>query len=307
MGIYKLIFLGLFFLASFVKGAGKMHHLLPDEDSLRDKKGLRSELIRLSKSIHARVGISITILETRDTLEINGNDPYPMQSTYKYPIALFVLHEVDLGKWKLNQEIQLRSNEILTNLWGTIKDSIPMGGKMKLSSLISHMIQESDNTACDVLIDRMGGCETINRWVHSLGVREMEIKTNERIQQSQEKIQYKNWAWPRAFNELSKLLVEGKVLSKESGNYLLYLMANSNTGAKRIRAGLPKGTYLAHKTGSSSTINGFTAATNDAGIIRLPNGNHLALTVFVSDSNASQEKNEGLIARISKAVWDFYK
>jgi len=47
-----------------------------------------------------------------------------------------------------------------------------------------------------------------------------------------------------------------------------------------------------------------TAATNDIGIITLPNGRHLAIAVFVSDSPADEATREGVIGRIAKTVWE---
>ncbi len=67
---------------------------------------------------------------------------------------------------------------------------------------------------------------------------------------------------------------------------------------------LPAGTIVAHKTGTSGTQKGNTAATNDIGIITLPNGEHLAIVVFVSDSPANEATREGVIAKVAKALWD---
>lgn len=275
--------------------------------SNKDPEKLRKDLLNLISSFRGRVGFSARVLESGDFLEIHGKDRYPMQSTYKFPIALYVLHEVDQGKWKMDQKIKIRPEEILKNLYGKVKEILPNGGEMKVSDLISYMIMESDNTACDILIDRMGGCKTINEWVHSWGIQGIQIKTNERIQQSDNKNQYQNWANPGAFISLLKILSEGKLLSKVNSEFLLNLMAKTMTGPKRIRAGLPPGTYLAHKTGSSGTDQGLTFATNDVGIIKLPNGNHLLISILVSDSSESIEEIEGIMAQITRITWEFYR
>jgi beta-lactamase class A len=81
-------------------------------------------------------------------------------------------------------------------------------------------------------------------------------------------------------------------------------MIDSTTGPKRLKGLLPKGTAVAHKTGTGGTQSGSTSATNDIGIIYLPNGNHLAVAVFVSDSSADEKTRESVIARIAKASWD---
>jgi beta-lactamase class A len=97
---------------------------------------------------------------------------------------------------------------------------------------------------------------------------------------------------------------EGKGLSKSSQALLLQLMTETTTGSKRIKGLLPNGTVVVHKTGTSSTVNGVTAATNDVGLVTLPNGRHLAISVFVSDSGANKAVGEEVIAKVAKAAWD---
>lgn len=62
---------------------------------------------------------------------------------------------------------------------------------------------------------------------------------------------------------------------------------------------------MARKTGSSGKMkNGLTIAENDSGIVTLGSGKHYAIAVFVKDSMESEEVNCGMIAQISKVVWD---
>ena len=61
---------------------------------------------------------------------------------------------------------------------------------------------------------------------------------------------------------------------------------------------------MAHKTGTSDTIDGVTTATNDVGIITLPNGQHLAIAVFVSTTKADEKTREDVIAKIARAATD---
>jgi beta-lactamase class A len=67
---------------------------------------------------------------------------------------------------------------------------------------------------------------------------------------------------------------------------------------------LPEGTVVAHKTGTSATVTGVTAATNDVGLVTLSNGQHIAIAVFVSDSQATDAIREEVIAKVAKVVWD---
>jgi len=82
-------------------------------------------------------------------------------------------------------------------------------------------------------------------------------------------------------------------------------LVETTTGPKQIKGLLPAGTVVAHTTGRSATNNaGLTAATNDVGIITLPNGQHLTLAIFTGNSTADLDARESVIARIAKAIWD---
>jgi beta-lactamase class A len=81
-------------------------------------------------------------------------------------------------------------------------------------------------------------------------------------------------------------------------------MTASVTGSTRLRAGLPTSTVLAHKTGSSGEQDGRAAATNDIGLITLPDGRHLAIAIFVTDARANEPTRDSVIARIGRAAYD---
>jgi len=98
--------------------------------------------------------------------------------------------------------------------------------------------------------------------------------------------------------------VNNAPISPVANAFLLQTMTGAVTGAGRLRAGFPPGTVLAHKTGSSGTHGGITAATNDIGLVTLPDGRRLAIAVFVTDSRADEDTREGVIARIGRAAYD---
>ena len=82
------------------------------------------------------------------------------------------------------------------------------------------------------------------------------------------------------------------------------IMLGTTTGTNKIVEQLPKGTPVAHRTGSSGKIDGLTVAENDIAIITLPNGKKYAIAVLVSDSRESYEVNCKMISDISKTVWN---
>ena len=103
---------------------------------------------------------------------------------------------------------------------------------------------------------------------------------------------------------LLKTLQQGRGLSPASRALLLEWMTRTPTGMNRLKGRLPSGTVVAHKTGSSRTVAGLTAATNDIGLVTLADGRHLAIAVFVADAAAPDSAREAVIAALARAVWD---
>ena len=81
-------------------------------------------------------------------------------------------------------------------------------------------------------------------------------------------------------------------------------MSDSTRGNQRIKGQLPAGTVVMHKPGTSGTDHGVTAATNDIGLIILPDGRRLAIAIFLTDSTAGEPARESVIARIARAAYN---
>ena len=290
---YAFALCTLFFLPS---------NALAFEDSLRTK------IEHIVRAAHANVGVAVVDLHNNDTLTVNGNDTYPMQSVYKFPLALAVLSQVDKGTFSLQQTIRIRKSDLLPNTWSPLRERYPHGNiSITLGELLTYTVSESDNNGCDVLFRLLGGPRVVDQYIHSLGVMDIAIATTEEEMHRAWEIQYRNWSSPAAMGQLLSLFYHDKILSIKSKEYLWQLMVNTKTGPGRLKGLLPKGAVVAHKTGSSgANENGIAAATNDVGIVSLPSGKHVAIAVFVSNCTAEEEACEQIIAEIANAVWDAY-
>jgi beta-lactamase class A len=100
------------------------------------------------------------------------------------------------------------------------------------------------------------------------------------------------------------MLAETSPLNVEDTRYLLAIMTASPSAPKRMRGSLPAGTIVAHKTGTSGYENGMAAATNDVGLITLPDGRRLALAILVTDAHADEAAVEHTVASIARACYD---
>lgn len=256
----------------------------------------------------ADVGVAILGLEDDFNLSVNGNKHYPMQSVFKFHIAFCIMNMVDKGKLSLNKKILLKKEDLRINTWSPMREKYPNGDiKIPLSEILQFTVSKSDNNGCDILFKLAGGTEKVEKFIQSLCVQDISIKSTELEMKKDWNIQFTNWTTPNASALLLKIFFENKTLSKNSFNFLWNTLVETSTGPKRIKGQLPTGTIVAHKTGSSGeNEEGITAGTNDIGIVALPNGKHFAIAVFVSNSKENEETNEKIISDIAKAVWDHF-
>jgi len=265
----------------------------------------QSELERLAAPARGHVGIAARVVESGERVSSKGTDHFPMQSVYKLAIDYAVLQRVDAGRMKLDEKVRIEKADLPpSGVVSPIRESHPEGGfEMTLEELLRAAIVESDGTACDVLLRLMPAAE-VTEALRRLGVTGMVVATTEAAMTEGPDLQYRNWATPESTLDLLQALHEGRALSTGSRERLLRWMAETPTGPDRIKGKLPAGAAVAHKTGTSGTHQGLTRATNDVGILTLPNGHHVLVAVYVSDSSAPQSVREGVIADVARAVWD---
>ncbi len=268
---------------------------------------LREQLNQIISGKNATVGISIKSIEDKDTLSINGNLKAPLMSVFKFHIALTVLNKVDEGKLSLDQKIFIKKKDLLPDTWSPIREEFPKGNiYLTLDKLLRYTISHSDNNGCDILINLVGGTKTVQKFINKQGIKDFVIKVNEQQMQSWENL-YVNTSTPLATTELLEKFYKGEVLKETTTKYLYQIMVETSRGLTWMKAGLPEGTELAHRTGISGTNdNNLRVAMNDVGIVKLPNGKHFILSVYLKNITESKEDTEKIITDITKAVWNYF-
>ena len=268
--------------------------------------GLCKEFEEIAHDANGRVGVAVMLLESRESVELRGDERFPMHSVYKLPIAMAVLRRVDRGELQLDQTVKVEKTDFVRKgMYSPIRDKYPQGAKLTIAELLRYAVAESDGTASDVLLKLTGGAEGVMSFLNEISVSGVNVVNSEKEIGRDWQTQYENWATPKAAVELLAALQTPLGLSGKSQAFLVKLTTESIPGAKRLKGQLPAGTLVAHKTGTGGMRDGITSATNDIGIITLPNGTHLAVAVFVSDSSADETTRESVIARIAKAAWDW--
>jgi len=266
---------------------------------------LPSQFEKIASAANGHVGVAVQLLETGETADLHGDEHFPMHSVYKLPIAMAVLQRVDRGEPKLDQQVKIEPGDFVRKgMYSPVRDKYPAGTELTIAELLRYTICESDGSTSDVLMKLIGGPGSVTAFLEGIHVPGIQVVNYEKEIGRDWETQYRNWATPKGAVALLAALQSKRGLSPGSQALLLKLMTDSVPGAKRLKGELPAGTVVAHKTGTGSTQNGITSATNDIGIITLPDGRHLAVAAFVSDSTADDDTRDAVSARLAKAAWD---
>ena len=255
----------------------------------------------------ARIGIAI--LSPDGVLFSRQDSLLPMLSTFKFPLALAVLEKAATTGTPLASTLDIGPEWLESGTYSPLRDSLPAtGGRVTLAALLHYSTSLSDNIACDRLLDFVGGPEAVDRYLRTRGFDGFRIAASEHTMHLDPENQRINVARPSALCKLFARFLQGGLLPSEQEAFLRHLLEDATTGANKLRAGLPEGTVLGHKTGSSDrTPQGIRIAENDAGYVRLPDGRSYCIAVMVIDSPADDATNTAAIAAISKAVYEQFR
>jgi beta-lactamase class A len=277
----------------------------PGELVFKEDEELQRRFAEIAEGAQGKVGIHAMLIEENRSVSFNGNERFAMQSVVKLPVAMAVLRMVSDGEIKLDDKIEFSKDELVNpNQRSPLRDKNPNGGSATVDELMRLAVSESDGTACDVLTRVAGGPAGLQAYIDGLGISEIKAPRTHKEFGRDWAMQYENWATPEAAVKLLEGIYHSEGGLQGQGELLRKYMTEGPTGMNRLKGMLPAGTPVAHKTGTGGTRDGVTSATNDVGIITLPNGKHIAIAVFVGDSRADEETREAVIARMAKAAWD---
>ena len=102
-----------------------------------------------------KLGLALYDFSTGKSISINGNDKYPMQSVFKFPIGVALLDCVSRGEFSLSDSVTLTKADLLPDLWSPIRERWPEGVRLPLVSVMTYMVAHSDNSATDFLIHKI--------------------------------------------------------------------------------------------------------------------------------------------------------
>ncbi|MBC2669940.1 serine hydrolase [Novosphingobium piscinae] len=267
---------------------------------------LEVQLASLANAAQGRIGVAALDLATGRTVSVQGDQPFPMASTSKIAIVAMFLAGVDQGKWSLSDRFPLMVPLPSAKL-STAVAPVRRGAELSALQLIELAISRSHNEATDALLAVVGGPAAVTRWVrNTTGIEEFrldrDIATLVRDDGAVNPaitIDRRDSITPAAMVRLLAGLHQGHWLSRDSREVLLGAMSRCVTGRNRMRAMLPEGTAIAHKTGTLYNT------ASDVGFIETPDGRKLAVAIYVTGQGGKPGR-ESRIALLARTIYDGY-
>jgi beta-lactamase class A len=281
---------------------------------------------RLGACVQSEKGVACT----------KGDERFSMQSVMKLLVGMAVLDAVDRKGWRLDEEVVIRKQDLSLYVQPLAKLVGESGFRTTVGDLVRRAIIQSDSAATDYLIGKLGGPMEVQRTLRRMRVAGLRLDRDERHLQTeivglQWRAEYtdaavldaailavpdatratayaaysrdaRDTATPRGMASFLFRLQGGKLLTASSTAFVLRAMEECVTFPDRLKAGVPDGWKVAHKTGTSGSWQGLTAATNDVGLLTAPDGTRYAVAVFAADSRASAAERAAVIAKVAAVV-----
>jgi beta-lactamase class A len=264
----------------------------PAAADLRSKLG--RELNQMAAQFDGVMAVAFKDLQSGDVVAINADVVLPQASSIKIPILVEVLRQAQAGKLRLDERVEVRKSQFAGGS-GVLQDFGDGTSAVSLRDLAALMIVVSDNTATNILIDRVGQAQ-VNDTMQSLGFEKTRLMRR-MIQPQEERRGVENVSTAREMAALLEQLYRGKLLDERHTALAIELLKNAKYEPTPMGRGLPAGVALAGKPGSLPGVR------CESGIVLLDGRPYVlsVMTTYAADDAAA----ERAIADLSRRVYGY--
>lgn len=255
---------------------------------------LKKQLATLEASMDGKIGVFALNTANNQQIEYRSDEHFPIQSTFKVMVVAAILKQSMTDKHLLQQKITYSKKDMV--FWSPITEQHLVDG-MTLLDLCSAAMIHSDNTATNLIVNKLGGPQAVIAFARSIKNTTFRLDNWEPNLNSNPKNLHDSSTPAEMAKSLQKLTL-GTVLARPQQEQLITWMKGNKTGDTRIRAGVPKGWIVADKTGSGSNY----GIANDIGIIWPPKGAPIVIAIYSVHKQKNAAAHDDLIASVTRLV-----
>ena len=259
------------------------------------KESGNADFARLETRTKSRFGVSAIDLSTNRRLDYRSDERFLMCSTFKVLAAAAVLKRVDENKEKLDRFVKYSEAQLLE--YAPVTRAHVKEGGMPLEAVCAAAIEQSDNTAANLLLEAIGGPEKVTELARSMGDKFTRLDHTEPELNRARPGQDDDTTTPAAMCAGLQRLLTSDFLTVASRTKLEGWMRQNQTGATLIRAALPADWQVGDKTGRSGD-----GATNDIAVVRPPSGGPVFIAIYTVAPGESSEGRDKLVAEVAKSA-----
>jgi len=241
-------------------------------------------------------------------LSANADRRFPMCSSVKWLLAAQVLARVDSGGERLDNQVRYGRADLVPSSTGPLAERLvrTSGASISVGELCASAVSLSDSTATNILLRRLGGPPALTTWLRDIGDPVTRLDRPELELNKVPKGDVRDTTTARATIQNLQRLLYGRVLSANSRALLFQWMLECATGPTRLKAGLPAGWRIAHKTGTwmpvpNDGIRNRSAAA-DLGVLLRPKGQPILVAAFTAGSKRPQPQIDEWFADLARSL-----
>ena len=252
-------------------------------------------LSRFETSVGGRVGVFALDTGSGDYLAHRADERFAMCSTFKWALVASVLANVDRGQTRMDEPVRYDASDLLE--YAPTTRLHVSEGSLPVEALARAAITNSDNTAANLLLPRVGGPSGLTLFFRQLGDPLTRLDRNEPTLNENLPGDARDTTSPRAMANLMLSVLCRDVLSPSSRDRLIAWLIACETGKERLRAGIPADWSVGDKTGT-----GDRGAVNDVAFVVPPGRAPIVIAVYLSDSASSLAALSAAHAEIARVV-----
>jgi beta-lactamase class A len=194
----------------------------------------------------------------------------------------------------LDERVRYRAADLVA--WSPVTEKHVDEG-MTIADLCAAALQASDNSACNLLLDRIGGPAAVTAFARRIGDAAFRLDRRETALNTAIPGDPRDTTTPRAMAKSLQALLLDEALAPEARRRLLDWMLANTTGKERIEAGVPAGWRVADKTGT-----GDYGTTNDVGIVFPPQGAPVVVAIYYTGATPDAHSDSKVVADAAAIV-----
>ena len=246
--------------------------------------------------VGGRLGVAAVNTANGVLLQSRGEERFAMCSTFKWILAADILARVQSGALRLGAQIHYTQADLLE--YAPVTRANVARGWMTIEALCAAAVEQSDNTAANLLLAQIGGPAGLTTFVRAHGDRVTRFDRTEPELNIVVAGDVRDTSTPDAMvGDMQRLLLSDAALTQGSRAKLIDWLTQSQTGADRLRAGLPAAWRVGDKTGTSGH-----GAANDLAIVWPPNRAPILIACFVDAPAADDRIRNAAHAAVARLV-----